>query len=101
MPREKKPLSEVIQEKHPEFASSVEKMSTVDLEKKLSYLSKANEANEDAKEEDMDNVEDDKSLGYASALRAGRIAPYNDLKKDLRLMSRYVISLIKEKGGNV
>lgn len=101
MPREKKPLSEVVQEKHPEFASEVEKLDVIELEKKLSNLSKASEANEDAKEADMDDIGNPKSLGYASSLRADRIAPYNDLKKALRLQSRYVISLIRERGGNV
>ena len=69
-------------------------LSLAELEVKVNEYAKGNEANEDAKEADEDLEE-----AQEKAKELG--APYKDLKKALKLKSKYTILLIKEKGGKV
>ena len=92
MARAKKSLQEKVQEDMPEFAAEVAGLSVQDLNNRLATLAKGAEENEQAQEDDED-------LEKARAEASELAAPYRDAKKALRLRSRYVISLIREKGG--
>lgn len=93
MGRPKKSLQEKVQEEMPEFANEVAGLSVDQLNVRLANLAKDAEKNEEAQEDDEDL---EKARGEAAELSA----PYRDAKKAIRLRSRYVISLIKEKGGS-
>jgi hypothetical protein len=90
--KEKLSFEQQFQKDNPDFASEVAGLSVQDLNNRLAELAKANEWNETKKEEDEDL---EKAKGLASELAA----PYRDEKKALRVKSKYVIGLIKEKGG--
>jgi len=92
MARKKKTLQEKIQEEMPEFAGEVSGLSVDQLNARLANLAKDGEKNEEAKEDD-----EDLENAQAEAKELG--APYRDAKKAIRLRSRYIIFLIKEKGG--
>lgn len=92
MARAKKSLQEKVQEDMPEFAAEVASLSVQDLNNRLATLAKGSEENEQAQEDDED-------LEKARAEASELAAPYRDAKKAIRLRSRYVISLIREKGG--
>ena len=77
---------------HPEFVAEVNALSVAELDARLAGLSKANEENADARDNDEDLQEARESARQCAA-------PYNDLKKVIKLKSRYIIKLIKEKGG--
>lgn len=85
-------LQEKIQKANPEFAEEVGALSVEQLDHRLAQLAKDLEATEDAKDADSD-------LAEAQEKATELAAPYRDAKKALRLKSRYVIALIKEKGG--
>jgi hypothetical protein len=92
MAKAKKSLQEKIQEEQPEFAGEVAGLSVDQLNARLAEQAKAAEWNEQAKE-------DDEELEEAQAHASELGAPYRDAKKAIRLRSRYLIALIKEKGG--
>lgn len=92
MARAKKSLQEKVQEDMPEFAAEVAGLAVQDLNNRLATLAKGAEENEQAQEDDEDL---EKARSEASELAA----PYRDAKKAIRLRSRYIISLIREKGG--
>ncbi len=92
MARAKKSLQEKVHEEMPEFAAEVAGLAVQDLNNRLAALAKGAEENEQAQE-------DDEELEQARAEASELAAPYRDAKKALRLRSRYVISLIREKGG--
>lgn len=92
MAKAKKSLQEKIQEEMPEFAGEVAGLSVADLNNRLAEQAKAAEWNEQSKE-------DDEELEEAQAHASELGAPYRDAKKAIRLRSRYLIALIKEKGG--
>lgn len=92
MARAKKSLQEKVQEEMPEFAAEVAGLSVDQLNARLANLAKDAETNEQAKEDD-----EDLEKAQVEAKELG--APYRDFKKANRLRSRYVIGLIKEKGG--
>lgn len=92
MAKAKKSLAEKVQEEHAEFAGEVAGLSVQELDNRLATLAKAGEENEQAKEDDE---ELEQALANASELGA----PYRDARKVIRLKSRYIIGLIKEKGG--
>lgn len=87
-----KNIVEVVQKEMPEFADECNSLSVSDLESRLSQCAKDTEATRDAKE-------GDEELEEAQACATGLGAPYRDAIKALRLKSRYLIALIKEKGG--
>jgi len=92
MARSKKSNREQVQENYPEFATEVEGLSADQLNNKLATLAKYAEETETAKE-------DDEALEQAKAEAAELAAPYRDAKKAIRAKSKYVIALLKEKGG--
>ncbi len=67
-------------------------LSPGDLIGRLAHYAKEAEAVEDAKEADEE-------LEQAKESAAQLAAPYRDAKKAIRLKSRYIISLLKEKGA--
>lgn len=87
-------IQEKVQKELPDFASEVAALSVEDLNQRLNQCAKDFEANEDAKEAD-------EALEQARLAASELAAPYRDCKKVIRLKSRYIVSLIKEKGGKV
>lgn len=94
MAKQKKNFAEKIQEEMPEFANAVDGSSVDQLEKRLSDIAKAAEANEQAKE-------DDEKLEQAKAEAKELGAVYGDARKELRKQTKYIIRAIKDKGGKV
>lgn len=92
MARPKKSVVETVQEKYPEFTPTVDGLSLADLENKLSTYAK--EA-----EKVLEAMEDDEELEQAKASVTELRGPYTDAKKAIRLKMRYIIALIKDKGG--
>lgn len=93
MARQKKTVQEVVQTEFPEFFNEVAGLSTDQLNNRLATLAKNLEESETAKEEDEE-------LEEAKATATELAAPYRDAKKALRVKSKYVISLLKEKGAD-
>lgn len=90
--KEKLSFEQQFQKDNPDFAGEVAGLSVQDLNNRLAEFAKAAEWNETKKEED-----EDLARAQAEAKEAGAV--YRDEKKALRVRSKYVISLIKEKGG--
>jgi hypothetical protein len=93
MPKPKKSIQERVQKELPEFVEVVAGLSVAELEQRLATEAKNAERIEEQKE-------NDEGLEEAKAQVAELSAPYRDAKKVVRLKSRYLISLIKEKGGD-
>jgi hypothetical protein len=92
MARQKKTIQETVQAEFPEFVGEVSGLSADQLNNRLATLAKNLEESETAKE-------DDEELEEAKAHASELGAPYRDAKKALRLKSKYVISILKEKGA--
>lgn len=93
MARQKKTVQEVVQAEFPEFVNEVSVLTPDQLNNRLATLAKNLEESETAKEQD-EELEDAKATASELA------APYRDAKKALRAKSKYVISLLKEKGAD-
>jgi hypothetical protein len=89
----KKDIKSIVQKQFPEFPEVVDGLSLEDLEKRISTYAKEAENIEDAKEAD-------EGLAAAKDQVAELSAPYKDAKKAIRLKIRYLIQLVKDKGGN-
>jgi hypothetical protein len=92
MAKQKKALKEVVQELYPDFVGDVDRLPLETLEKRLNTYAKRAEEIEEAKESDEE-------LEKTKELLSELAAPYRDGKKEVRYKSRYLIALIKEKGG--
>ncbi len=92
MGRPKQSIEDKVQKKFPDFALEVAKLSVADLEKRLSNNAKAVNDWEQRKEEDQE-------LNDLKEEVSERNAVYSDPIKELKLKSRYLTALIKEKGG--
>lgn len=92
MGRPKKSIAEKVQNDYPDFAQEVEGLSVSDLEKRLSNFAKAIAENDE-------NQENDEKLEEAKDVVSELAAAYSGPRKELKLKSRYMTSLIKEKGG--
>lgn len=90
--KNKKSVEVQMQEANPEFVTEVAGLSVEQLDSRLAETTKATEAVQDAKDADEE-------LEQVSTHKSELEAPYRDAKKALRLKSRYLIALIKEKGG--
>lgn len=88
----KKSIQEQVQHDNPEFTSEVAGLSVEELDARLAQLAKDIEAFFQAKEAD-------EALEEARLAASELAAPYRDGAKALRLKSRYLVALIKEKGG--
>jgi hypothetical protein len=85
-------LARMVQIHHPEFADEVSGLSVADLESRLASLAKHAEEISVAKEES-------EALKDARARLAELSGPFNDGLKAVKLKTKYIIGLIKEKGG--
>lgn len=92
MSKPKKSVETQVQESMPEFAGEVAGLSLEQLNSRLSDLAKGREENQQAKEED-------EQLESAKRLSSELGAPYRDAEKALKLKSKYIISLLSEKGS--
>jgi hypothetical protein len=90
MSRPKVNLTEKVQKELPEFVSEVASLSVEQLDARLAQLAKDADAVEQAKEAD-------EALEQARERAAELNAPYVDSRKALRLKSRYIVELLKEK----
>lgn len=92
MARPKKSLREKVQEQMPDFADSVDASSVDSLNERLANIAKAYEENET-------NMEDDLKLEQAKEEAKELGAAYRDARKVLKLQTKYIATVIKEKGG--
>lgn len=88
----KRAKKKTFEDKNPEFVSEVVGMSVADLEKRVSTLAKGISDTEEAEKNDA-------GLNDAKAEVKEMKAPYTDAKKDAKAKMKYVIKLIREKGG--
>lgn len=88
-----KSVKEQVQEKHKEFASEVDGLSDAALRARIVSLQQALAESEQHKEEN-------EALIQARAEVTELSGPYNDVKKAVKLKTRYILTLIEEKGGN-
>jgi hypothetical protein len=91
--RGKLSLRETIDKKYPEFAGMVDGLALSDLEAKISTYAKEAEKVKDAKKVD-------EALISAKNTVTEYAGPYNDASTAINLKIRYLISLVKEKGGD-
>lgn len=86
----KKSLEAKLREEQPEFVNEVQGLSLEQLDQRLAELAKSSETVFEAKEadEDLRNARDDAN---------GHAAPYNDALKMIRMKSKYLVSLTKDK----
>lgn len=92
MARSKKSVMKQIQENYPEFADEVNGLSAEQLNNKLASLAKGLEESENSKEIDEE-------LQRTRALATELAAPYRDVKKAVNVKTKYVISLLRDKGA--
>ena len=92
MGRQKKTIQEKVQKAYPTFVEEVERLSVSDLEKRLSNYAKAINENDEKQDEDEE-------LEKAKEVVGELTATYSGPRKELKLKSRYMTALIKEKGG--
>lgn len=88
----KKSLQEKVREEYPEFAESCDSLSSGDLDLRLAELAKHAEDVENSKEAD-------EGLKQLQAEATQAAAPYRDAKKAIKLKNRYIIGMLKERGG--
>lgn len=91
MARAKKSVQEKVQTEFPEFSTEVAALTEDQLNGRLATLAKNLEESETAKENDG-------ALEDAQALSSELSAPYKDVKKAIRLKTKYIISLLNDKG---
>lgn len=89
----KKDVKLEVQKRYPDFVESIDGLSVGDLEQRLLTYAKERENVREAKEID-------EQLQQVIEAKAELEGPYKDAQKAIDLKSRYIISLIKEKGGN-
>jgi hypothetical protein len=88
----KKSFQEKVQELMPEFVGEVVGLSVDQLNTRLATEARAAEWNEAEKKKDT--VLDEKKKEASEAA-----APYRDASKNIKIRSKYLYELIKEKGG--
>lgn len=81
-----------VQKEFPEFVDEVAKLSDEEVVARLVQLTKDGDALEQAKEAD-------EGLEEAQNKASELAAPYRDGRKVIRLKSRYLIAILKEKGA--
>lgn len=92
MAKEKKSFTEKVQEEMPEFVGEVVGLSVDDLNKRLAALAKASQENDE-------NQENDKELEQAKAHARELGETYREPRKAIKKKTKYIVALIKEKGG--
>jgi hypothetical protein len=89
----KKDIKQDVQKKYPDFVEAVDGLSVSDLENRLLNYAKERENVRAAKEAD-------EQLQRVLEAKTELEGPYKDSTKAIELKSRYIIALIKEKGGD-
>lgn len=85
-------VSEKVRQEHPEFVAEVVALSIEDLNARLASHAKQVAEVEDAKEADEE-------LAQAREVASALAAPYAEAKKAINQKTRFIVELIKEKGG--
>lgn len=85
-------ISEKVRKEHPDFVEEVVGLSVEQLNERLAVHAKNIAGIEDAKEAD-------EVLAEASEALTQMRAPYAEAKKVINQKTRFIIELIKEKGG--
>jgi hypothetical protein len=85
-------ISEKVRKEHPDFVAEVVGMNADDLNVRLARHSKQIAEIEDTKEAD-------EILAVASEALSEIRAPYAEAKKTINQKTRFIIELLKEKGG--
>jgi len=93
MGRQKMSVEAKIKKEYPQFVEEIASLSVDQLNSRLAELAKQTDEVEQAKD-------DDEELDSAKDKVSEFSAPYRDAKKMLKLKSRYVIGLIREKGSS-
>ena len=93
-PRGPKSLQEKVDEKYPQYSAEVMGLSVQQLDQRIASLQK--ELEDAAQFQEEKNGEALKSL--AAQLKELR-ADYGDVKKAVALKTKYLVSLVREKGG--
>lgn len=88
----KKNIQEIAQKEYPDFTDAVARLSVAELEKRLVEYAKETE-------NVQTELEENKTISELKDKLAEAKGPYNDTKKALRIKMRYLMSLVKEKGG--
>lgn len=89
----KKSVKEKVEKEYPDFAEAVLGLAVGDLEQRLLNYAKERENVTDAKEAD-------EQLEQVISAKKELEGPYKDAQKAINLKSRYILALIREKGGN-
>jgi hypothetical protein len=84
-------VMEKVKTEFPEFAEETASLSTEDINARLAQFAKDWEAIEDS-------LAADQELEAAKENVASLAGPYRDAKKTLKLKSRYLVSMLKERG---
>ena len=88
----KKPIEQKIREDYPEFFEVCQTLKSEDIDTRLAQLAKDMESVAEAQDgDDQLREAKEKYSAYAS--------PYREAKNALRLKTRYLIKLQKERGG--
>lgn len=90
--KQPKTLREKTEKEYPDFVKEVDGLNIQDMEKRISNYAKALEDSEQHKE-------DNTVLASAHAEVAELMGPYKDVKKAVKVKTRYLIQQIREKGG--
>jgi hypothetical protein len=90
MARPKKSVQEKMKDANPEFVMACEGLSIEQLDSRLAGLAKDAESINEAKENDTD-------LAAAKETASSLGAPYRETKKAVKLKTKYVLQLIKER----
>ena len=85
-------ISEKVRQEHPDFVAEVVGLSVEELNGRLAAHAKQVAEVEDAKEAD-------EALAEAREVAKTLVAPYTEAKKAINHKTRFIIELIKEKGG--
>lgn len=90
--KQKKSIEEIIKKENPQFKEEADALSAAELDARLGQIAKDTDAVEQAKE-------NDEELEQAKEQVSVLGSSYRDAKKALRLKTRYIIHLLKEKGA--
>lgn len=85
-------VSEKVRKEHPDFVSEVVGLSVEELNARLAAHAKQVTEVEDAKDTDLE-------LSTARENASVLAAPYSEAKKAINQKTRFIVELIKEKGG--
>lgn len=80
-------LEKKVKEQLPDFHGEVQSLSIEQMDNRLAQLAKALEAVEDQKEQDLE-------LERARELVANIMEPYREVRKTIRLKTKYLVALI-------